>query len=100
MSFNAVLLFAESIKIKATEVGLPVSTPTIGNALQNALGLITILVGLLSIVFIVLGGLQIIGSAGDPQRYKHGRETVTYAVVGVIISIVAYAVVNFVAFNL
>lgn len=100
MILNSLFLLAESIKIKATEVGLPVSTPTVGNALRNALGLITVLVGIASVIAIVVGGLQIIGSAGDPQRYKHGRETVTYAVVGLIVTILAYAVVTFIASNL
>ena len=91
--------FAEGIKIKATDVGLPVSTPTFGAALSSVIGILVTFVGLLSVVFIVVGALKIVTSNGDPARYKSGRDTLTYAITGVILAIAAYAIVAFITDN-
>jgi hypothetical protein len=37
-----------------------------------------------------------VASAGDPKRFAQGRESVIYAVVGLIIAISAFAIVQFV----
>ncbi len=48
-------------------------------------------------IFIIIGGLQMIGSAGNPQRFKMGRETVIYSIVGLGLAISAYAIVTFIS---
>ena len=88
-----------AFSIKANEVGLPTSTPTVVAALSNVVTLLIGLVGLLSVLFIVVGGIKIVTSNGDPARYKSGRDTIMYSVIGIILSIAAYAIVTFVAAN-
>jgi len=88
---------AGPISIKADEVGLPTSTPTVGAALAAIINILITLIGLLSVVFIVVGGIKIVVSNGDPARYKSGRDTITYAIVGIILAIGAYAIVAYIA---
>lgn len=99
MNLNHFYPLAAVISIKATDVGLPVSTPTVGGALAVTINILIALIGMLSVVFIVVGGIKIVVSNGDPARYKSGRETVTYAIVGVILAILAYSAVIFIASN-
>ena len=99
MSINQLFPIVAAFSIKADEIGLPQSTPTVGAALNVVVQTLIMLIGLLSVVFIIVGGIKIVVSNGDPARYKSGRETVTYAVVGVILALVSYSVVIFIASN-
>ena len=85
-----------TITIGPDELGLPTSTKTIDQVPAHIITLMMSVVGGLSIIFIIVGGLMIALSSGDPARYKQGRTTITYAVIGLIVSIVGYAVVVFV----
>lgn len=53
-------------------------------------------VGAISIIMIVIGGIMFALSSGDAQKAAKARNTVLYAVVGLIVSIFASAIVNFV----
>ena len=53
-------------------------------------------VGAISIIMIVIGGIMFALSSGDAQKAAKARSTILYAVVGLIVSIFASAIVNFV----
>lgn len=50
--------------------------------------------GLLSIVFIFIGGISFITSGGNEDKIKQAVSTIRYAIVGLIITIVAVLIVN------
>ena len=53
-------------------------------------------VGILSVVMIIFSGFRYITSAGDASKTKSAQSTLTYSVVGLIVAIMAYAIVNMV----
>ena len=53
-------------------------------------------VGAISIIMIVIGGIMFALSSGDAQKAAKARSTILYAVVGLIVSVFASAIVNFV----
>ena len=53
-------------------------------------------VGAISIIMIVIGGIMFALSSGDAQKAAKARNTVLYAVVGLAVSLFASAIVNFV----
>jgi hypothetical protein len=48
---------------------------------------------------IIVGGIRYTTSNGDSGRIKAAKDTITYAVVGLVVAILAYAIVNFVIKN-
>jgi len=50
----------------------------------------------LAVLFIIIGGLQYITSAGNTDKAKTGRQTLTYAILGLIIVILSYFIVSLV----
>lgn len=50
--------------------------------------------GLLSIVFIFIGGISFITSGGNEEKIKQAVSTIRYAIVGLIITILAVLIVN------
>ena len=53
-------------------------------------------VGAISIIMIVIGGIMFALSSGDAKKAAKARSTILYAVVGLIVSVFASAIVNFV----
>jgi hypothetical protein len=86
-----------SVNIKANQIGVPTSTGDIATGIANVIKLMMTVVGMLSLVFLIVGGLRYVISTGDSKRVSQARETILYAVVGIIVSIAAYAIVSFVA---
>lgn len=57
-------------------------------------------VGAVAVLMIIVGGLRYVLSGGDASQTKNAKDTILYAIIGVVIAIMAYAIVNFVVINL
>jgi hypothetical protein len=62
---------------------------TITNVLLYVLGAI-------SVIMIIIGGLRYVVSGGNSTNVTAAKNTILYAIVGVIIAILSYAIINFV----
>lgn len=63
----------------------------VGNGVRIAMAMS----GALAVIFVIVGGIYYVISAGDPSRIKRGKDIIMYAIVGMVISLIAYAVVTF-----
>jgi len=52
--------------------------------------------GAVSVIVIVIAGVYYTTSGGDPALVKRAKDTLLYAVIGLIVAAMAYAIVNFV----
>jgi len=52
---------------------------------------------LFSLAFIILGGFKWITSGGDKQKLENARMTITYAVIGLFISLFAFLIINIIS---
>ena len=79
---------------KPSELGIPeVGT---GDAVTDAIDLLSLLAGILSVIFLVLGGIRYTTSSGDSTRVTSARQTITFAVIGLAVSLIAPLIVGFV----
>jgi Type IV secretion system pilin len=53
-------------------------------------------IGALSVVMIIIGGLRYVISGGNATTVSAAKNTILYAIIGLIVAFLAYAVVNFV----
>jgi len=53
-------------------------------------------VGILSVVMIIFSGFRYITSAGDAAKTKSAQTALTYSIVGLIVAVFAWAIVNIV----
>jgi len=65
-----------------------------GSTLQIILQIFFGLVGALALLFVVIGGFRYVISAGDPKAAAEGKNTIIYAVVGLVIAISGEAIVT------
>ena len=66
--------------------------PVIVKILNGIIGIC----GLIAVVYIVIGGINYMTSSGDAGKIKKARDTILYAVIGLIVVALAFALVNFV----
>ncbi|HSW79696.1 MAG TPA: hypothetical protein VLG47_02865 [Candidatus Saccharimonadales bacterium] len=66
------------------------------HALSVALEIIAIIVGFAAVVMGVLAGIKLTLSNGDPSAVKSGRDTLIYALIGLVVALFAQAIVSFV----
>ena len=64
--------------------------------LNRAVDLGATIAGLICAIFIVVGGVQYITAAGDAEKAKSARNTIVYALVGLLVTAIAAAIVSFV----
>ena len=67
-----------------------------GGLIKTVVNVLLWAVGILSVIMIIFSGLRYITSAGDASKAKSAQSTLTYSVVGLIVAIMAYAIVNMV----
>lgn len=53
-------------------------------------------IGAISVIMIIIGGLRYVISGGDSSNVTAAKNTILYAVVGLIVALFAYAIINFV----
>lgn len=51
--------------------------------------------GFIAVVMIIIGGFRYVTSNGDSSQTKSAKDTIMYAVIGLVVAIFAYAIVNF-----
>lgn len=68
--------------------------------LQKTFGLIAdtliFIVGAVSVIMMILGGLRYVISNGDSKNITAAKDTILYAVIGLVVALASYAVVHFV----
>lgn len=67
-----------------------------GGLIKTVVNVLLWAVGILSVIMIIFSGFRYITSAGDASKTKSAQSTLTYSVVGLIVAIMAYAIVNMV----
>ena len=70
------------------------------NALQGILNGIIASLGLVAVIIIVIGGVMYMTSAGDAGKLQKAKTTILSAAIGLIICVLAFAIVNFVIINI
>lgn len=63
---------------------------------KTAVNLLLTVLGIISVIMIVIGGIRYTTSGGDAAGLKNARDTIIYAVVGLIVAILSFSIVNFV----
>lgn len=58
------------------------------------------IIGFIAVAMIIVGGVQYTTSAGDAARVTKAKNTILYGVVGLVIALLAFAIVNFILANI
>ena len=53
-------------------------------------------VGVVAVIMLIIGGIKYVVSGGDAKKVTDAKNTVLYAIIGLVICFLAFAIVNFV----
>ena len=71
----------------------------VNSVVKSAINILSFIIGAVSVVMIIIGGFRYIVSGGDSGQIGSAKNTIIYAVVGLIIVIFAQIIVHFVIGN-
>ena len=74
------------------------STPLLGSGgiFESIINDVIFVAASISVLMIVIGGLRYTLSGGDSAGTRGAKDTIIYAVVGLVVSMLAFSIVNFV----
>lgn len=84
----------------ASTVGNPIcdstKTDDIGVIIKNVVNVLLYLLGATAVIIIIIAGIMYTTSGGNPTGVTRAKNMLLYAVVGLVVALLAYAIVNFV----
>ena len=76
--------------------GQPATLFEEGGIFTTIINILLFIVGVIAVIMLIIGGIRYVVSGGDQAAVTAAKNTILYAIIGIIVAIVAYAVVNFV----
>lgn len=76
----------------------PNANPDAGitDIIETVVRIFTLIVGAASVIMIIFGGFRYITSGGDSSKVTSAKNTIMYALIGLVIAVLAQVLVNFV----
>ncbi len=67
--------------------------------IKQVINVVIGIIGMLAVIMIIMGGISFVTSQGDTAKVAKARNTILYGVVGLVVALLAFAIVNFVLSN-
>lgn len=64
--------------------------------IKTVVNVLLFILGAIAVIMIVIGGIKYTVSNGDSSAVTSAKNTILYAIVGLVVALLAYAIVNFV----
>lgn len=63
---------------------------------KTIVNIMLFLVGAVAVIMLIIGGIRYIVSGGDQSQVTAAKNTILYAIIGIVVSLLAYAIIQFV----
>ena len=80
--------------------GVPGELTGSDGVFEIVVNVLLFIIGAVSVIMLIYGGIRYTTSGGNANSVTAAKNTVIYSIVGLVISILAYAIVNFVVTNI
>ena len=84
---------------KVNTVGDNTDRNLLGN-IKDIINAVILVLGIVAVVIIIIGGINYMTSSGDAGKVKKAKDTILYGVIGLVICVLSFAIVNFVILNI
>jgi len=68
----------------------------LNNTIANVVNLLSTIVGILAVIMIIIAGFRYVTSGGKQENVTAAKNTIIYAVIGLVIVVIAQLIVHFV----
>lgn len=80
--------------VKCTDTGQ--SKPSLSGAIKTVTNVLLFILGAIAVIMIIIGGIKYTISNGDSGQITSAKNTILYSVIGLIVALLAFAIVDFV----
>lgn len=80
--------------------GQPTQLVGDGGVFNRITSILLFIVGAVAVIMLIFGGIRYIVSGGDQANVTAAKNTILYAIIGIIVALLAYAAVKFVTSSL
>jgi hypothetical protein len=80
----------------ASCTGQTTNTNSLTAVFKTIVNILLFIIGAIAVIMIILGALRYVISAGDASKITQAKNTILYAVIGLVVALLAFAIVNFV----
>jgi FtsH-binding integral membrane protein len=87
----------EQLMIPRSPVGVAEETYFGGTFLPTLTRTIIAMAGVTAVLFIIIGGVQILTAYGNDEKIGKAKKTITFAIIGLLIAILSYAIVSIIS---
>ncbi len=89
------LLLLAQLRVNHNDIGIPVVAAD-ANTWANIIGAIFVFVGAWALLFVVIGAVRYTASNGDQGLIQRAKDTILFAMIGLVVSMIAFVIVQFV----
>ncbi len=72
----------------------------LNNIFKTVTNILLFVVGAVAVIMLIIGGLRYVTSNGDQNAVTGAKNTIMYAIIGIVVAFLAFAAVNFVTSQL
>ena len=65
------------------------------NRIKNILETVYLWIGIIAVIVIVIGGIKYMTSNGEAEKIKGAKNAITYAIIGLVVTLAAFAITEF-----
>ena len=65
--------------------------------LKNIINAAFVLSGLIAVVLIIISGIRLVLSGGDPERVAQAKRSLTFAIIGFVVILLSFVIINLIA---
>ena len=69
-------------------------------AVTNIISAVIAVLGIVCVIVMIIGGVNYMTSSGDAGKVKKAKDTILYGLIGLVVCVLAFAIVNFVIGNI
>ncbi|MDZ7744460.1 MAG: pilin [Candidatus Saccharibacteria bacterium] len=92
---NIPVALTKLAQLSSDDVNIPEATFN-DATVENVLQIVFATAGAVAVIIIMIAGLKYVLSMGDPQSTAKAKNTILYALIGLVVCIMAFAIVTFV----
>lgn len=64
--------------------------------IKDIINILLFVIGFVAVLMIIVGGIRYVTSGGDSNSVSSAKNTILYSVIGLVVALMAFAIVNFV----
>lgn len=72
------------------------STDQAPSMIKTIINILLYILGIIAVIMIIVGGMRYTTSNGNASQLKEAKDTILYSVVGLVVAILSFTIVNFV----